>query len=229
MAGDSRFSRVVPVAPPVLERSFISDPDDLYSYNGILTSIETMLHQTTSSDVVLESFTIGKKHIDKLEFATGGPTTASFHCSSVVVAYAYAWLCHSEVEITPIAKTNAMVVAESKEEEGDMEIRFPLSHTSSSFLSFLQRSQHHSQSRQATRVCFALPHSDRQKNEKVSKVEEISVSSSSGSLPTSKDVILNLVVSFPSSTSAMAEEGKIAPSDPHLKMPNAYDFGSQKS
>lgn len=27
------------------------------------------------------------------------------------------------MEITPIAKTNAMVVAESKEEEGDMEIR----------------------------------------------------------------------------------------------------------
>lgn len=109
MAGDSRFSRVVPVAPPVLERSFISDPDDLYSYNGILTSIETMLHQTTSSDVVLESFTIGKKHIDKLEFATGGPTTASFHCSSVVVAYAYAWLCHVKTHVQKMTRTNILL------------------------------------------------------------------------------------------------------------------------
>ncbi|KAG6509268.1 hypothetical protein ZIOFF_034661 [Zingiber officinale] len=39
---------------------------------------------------------------------------------------------------------------------------------------------------------------------------------------------LNTAVSFPSSTSAMAEEGKIAPSDPQLKMPNADDFGSDK-
>ncbi|KAG6476558.1 phenolic glucoside malonyltransferase 1-like [Zingiber officinale] len=87
------------VAPPVLERSFISDPDDLYTffYKGISTdqTIETMLHQTTSPDAVLESFTIGKKHIDKLkELATGGAAGASFHCSTVVVAYAYAWVCH---------------------------------------------------------------------------------------------------------------------------------------
>ncbi|KAG6503016.1 hypothetical protein ZIOFF_035305 [Zingiber officinale] len=39
---------------------------------------------------------------------------------------------------------------------------------------------------------------------------------------------LNLAVSFPSSTSTMAEEGKIAPSDPQLEMPNADDFDSQK-
>ncbi|KAG6506403.1 hypothetical protein ZIOFF_031726 [Zingiber officinale] len=39
---------------------------------------------------------------------------------------------------------------------------------------------------------------------------------------------LNLAVSFPSSTSTMAEEGKIAPSDPQLEMPSADDFDSQK-
>ncbi|KAG6521367.1 hypothetical protein ZIOFF_018483 [Zingiber officinale] len=54
-----------------------------------------MLYQTTSSDVVLESFKIRKKHINKLkELAMEGPATASFHCSTVVVAYAYARVCH---------------------------------------------------------------------------------------------------------------------------------------
>ncbi|KAG6511461.1 hypothetical protein ZIOFF_029529 [Zingiber officinale] len=52
---------------------------------------------------------------------------------------------------------------------------------------FLPSTQHRAQPHQATRVCFALPHSDGEKEEMVSEEEEISLSSSSGSLPTSKD------------------------------------------
>ncbi|KAG6537928.1 hypothetical protein ZIOFF_003031 [Zingiber officinale] len=71
--------------------------------------------------------------------------------------------------------------------------RFPSSPTSSSFLSSLQRSQ----PRQATRVCFTLPHSDGEKEEMVSEEEEISLSSSSSSLPTSKDVVFKPCYLFP--------------------------------
>ncbi|KAG6534455.1 hypothetical protein ZIOFF_008341 [Zingiber officinale] len=101
-------------------------------------------------------------------------------------------------------------------------LSFPL-YNVAKFL-FLPSTQHRAQPHQATRVGFALPHSDGEKEEMVSEEEEIGMSPS----PHLRMSFLNLAVSFPSSTSAMTEEGKIAPSDPQLKMPNADDFGSDK-
>ncbi|KAG6477784.1 phenolic glucoside malonyltransferase 1-like [Zingiber officinale] len=95
------------VVPPVIDRTVITDPDDLYSvfYNGFVKgqSIQSMMHQKAPPDAVLQSFTIGKNHIQKLKELVTQSGDLSFRCSTVVVAFAYVWVCHVKARLTEIS------------------------------------------------------------------------------------------------------------------------------
>ncbi|XP_074581295.1 phenolic glucoside malonyltransferase 1-like [Curcuma longa] len=95
------------VVPPVIDRTVISDPDDLYSvfYKGFVKgqSIQSMMHQKAPPDAVLESFTIGKNHIQKLKELVTQSGDLSFRCSTVVVAFAYVWVCHVKARLPGIS------------------------------------------------------------------------------------------------------------------------------
>ncbi|XP_074559089.1 malonyl-coenzyme A:anthocyanin 3-O-glucoside-6''-O-malonyltransferase-like [Curcuma longa] len=89
--------------PPLIDRSIISDPDDLYSffYNEIVKgeSVQTMMHQKAPADAVLQTFTIGKKQIMKLKKLVTQSGDLSFRCSTLVVAFAYVWVCHVKARL----------------------------------------------------------------------------------------------------------------------------------
>ncbi|RRT37256.1 hypothetical protein B296_00047816 [Ensete ventricosum] len=94
-------------APPVLDRSLISDPKGLYSIffkslvaNGQVT--KPLMNQAVAPGAVIGSFTLKGDHIRRLkelasatakakaEAEEGG---ASLRFSTIVVTYAYAWVC----------------------------------------------------------------------------------------------------------------------------------------
>lgn len=94
----------VGVAPlPLIDRSMISDPDDLYTvfYNGMIKgeAVQTMMHQKAQPDAVLETFTIGKNQIQKLKRLVTQSGDLSFRCSTIVVAFAYVWVCHVKARL----------------------------------------------------------------------------------------------------------------------------------
>ncbi|XP_074586483.1 phenolic glucoside malonyltransferase 1-like [Curcuma longa] len=95
------------VVPPVIDRSVITDPDDLYSvfYEWIVKrqSNQSMMPLKAPKDVVLQSFTISKYHIQKLKELVTQSGDLSFHCSTVVVAFAYVWVCHFKARLPEIS------------------------------------------------------------------------------------------------------------------------------
>ncbi|KAG6477787.1 phenolic glucoside malonyltransferase 1-like [Zingiber officinale] len=95
------------MVPPVIDRSMITDPDDLYSVflNGIVRrqSNTSMMHLKAPPDAVLQSFTIGKYHIQKLKELVMQSGDLSFRCSTVVAAFAYVWVCHFKARLPEIS------------------------------------------------------------------------------------------------------------------------------
>ncbi|KAG6496192.1 phenolic glucoside malonyltransferase 1-like [Zingiber officinale] len=89
--------------PPVIDRSLISDRDDLYSflYKEIVKgeSVQAMMHQKSPPDAVLQTFTIGKNQIQKLKRLVTQSGDLSFRCSTLVVAFAYVWVCHVKARL----------------------------------------------------------------------------------------------------------------------------------
>ncbi|XP_072956535.1 anthocyanidin 3-O-glucoside 6''-O-acyltransferase-like [Typha angustifolia] len=88
-------------SPPLIDRSLVSDPNGLYSifFNDLLSMDDCEFAKSSnyaaSSEVVLSSFTLTQDHIrslKKLVMAKAEEKKASFHCSTIVVAFAYAWI-----------------------------------------------------------------------------------------------------------------------------------------
>ncbi|XP_072987262.1 anthocyanidin 3-O-glucoside 6''-O-acyltransferase-like [Typha latifolia] len=90
-----------PQPPPLIDRTLISDPNGFYSifFNDLLSMDDFEFAKTSnyaaSSDIVLSSFTLTQDHIrslKKLVMAKAEEKKASFHCSTIVVAFAYSWI-----------------------------------------------------------------------------------------------------------------------------------------
>ncbi|KAJ3692233.1 hypothetical protein LUZ60_012583 [Juncus effusus] len=87
---------------PVINRSLLPDPSDLYSFVSNLGPKKPPSKEESQAppmepdaDVVLASFTLTPDHIQGLKGLILGEAkerSASFHCSTLVVAFAYAWI-----------------------------------------------------------------------------------------------------------------------------------------
>ncbi|KAJ3692232.1 hypothetical protein LUZ60_012582 [Juncus effusus] len=88
---------------PVINRALVSDPSDLYSFLLNMAPKEPpskeKSHQAPplDPDMVLASFTLTRDHIQGLKrliLRKAEERSASFHCSTLVVAFVYAWITH---------------------------------------------------------------------------------------------------------------------------------------
>ncbi|KAJ3678616.1 hypothetical protein LUZ60_002419 [Juncus effusus] len=87
---------------PIIDRTFISDPSNLYSvFYGISKMIKEAIEKKSESalknpiDQVLYTFTLTQNHIQKLKKLVAKKaeeTETSFHCSTIVVTFAYIWV-----------------------------------------------------------------------------------------------------------------------------------------
>ncbi|KAJ3692235.1 hypothetical protein LUZ60_012585 [Juncus effusus] len=85
---------------PVINRSLLPDPSDLYSFLSNLGPKEPPCKEKSQAppmepDVVLASFTLTPDHIQALKrliLCEAKERSTSFHCSTLVVAFAYAWI-----------------------------------------------------------------------------------------------------------------------------------------
>ncbi|WOL06201.1 phenolic glucoside malonyltransferase 1-like [Canna indica] len=82
--------------PPVLDRSLVKDPQDLYSlyYKGIGVggeATETMAKKAAALDTAIGTFTLGAEHITRLKEMVS--SRAKVRCSTIVVTFAFAWVC----------------------------------------------------------------------------------------------------------------------------------------
>ncbi|CAL9089225.1 unnamed protein product, partial [Musa textilis] len=92
-------------APPVLDRSLISDPTDLYSifFKSLAANEQVtkpLINQAVPPGAVIGSFTLKGDHIRRLKELASSKAKAkaeeggaSLRCSTTVVTYAYAWVC----------------------------------------------------------------------------------------------------------------------------------------
>ncbi|KAJ3678613.1 hypothetical protein LUZ60_002416 [Juncus effusus] len=90
-----------PAFNPVIDRAFVSDPTDLYSLFSNLASnmISSSGGNRTPMDpnMVQASFTLTRDHIERLRNVTlrkAEEKNTHFHCSTLVIAFAYAWISH---------------------------------------------------------------------------------------------------------------------------------------
>ncbi|KAJ3688294.1 hypothetical protein LUZ61_017458 [Rhynchospora tenuis] len=88
---------------PFIERTLIPDPSDLYSlfykdYSDFLKNSPdgTVVASAVADDIILATFKLSREQILKLKrlaLAKAEERNTSFHCSTVVVAFAYTWVC----------------------------------------------------------------------------------------------------------------------------------------
>ncbi|KAJ4774332.1 HXXXD-type acyl-transferase family protein [Rhynchospora pubera] len=85
---------------PIFDRSLISDPSNNYSffYNHVQSLLKSVREGTIpaleNSELVLATFTLRQEHIQRLKqlvLAKADQSKTSFHCSTIVVAFAYIW------------------------------------------------------------------------------------------------------------------------------------------
>ncbi|KAJ3688853.1 hypothetical protein LUZ61_018017 [Rhynchospora tenuis] len=90
----------VPSEVPVFDRSLISDPSNIYSffYNQVQRFLKSVRQGTIpaikTSELILATFTLRQQHIQRLKqqvLAKAEQAKTSFHCSTIVVAFAYIW------------------------------------------------------------------------------------------------------------------------------------------
>ncbi|KAJ1694872.1 hypothetical protein LUZ63_011570 [Rhynchospora breviuscula] len=95
LSGSSVSSQV-----PIFDRSLISDPSNLYSffYNHVQSFFKSVREGTIpalkNSELVLATFTLRQQHIQRIKqlaLAKAEQAKTSFHCSTIVVAFAYIW------------------------------------------------------------------------------------------------------------------------------------------
>ncbi|KAJ3678612.1 hypothetical protein LUZ60_002415 [Juncus effusus] len=86
---------------PVIDRALASDPTDLYSllYNLASKMINSSKENQAPMDpnMVQASFTLTRDHIGRLKnviLCKAEEKNTSFHCSTLVIAFAYAWISH---------------------------------------------------------------------------------------------------------------------------------------
>ncbi|KAJ3692230.1 hypothetical protein LUZ60_012580 [Juncus effusus] len=87
---------------PVINRALLSDPSDLYSFLSNLGTKELPSKKESQApsmdpNMVLASFTLTRDHIQGLKrliLHKAEERSTSFHCSTLVVALAYAWITH---------------------------------------------------------------------------------------------------------------------------------------
>ncbi|KAG6518332.1 phenolic glucoside malonyltransferase 2-like [Zingiber officinale] len=84
-------------APPFFDRSSVPNPNDLYTkfFNSLASdaqSIESMMIQFAPPDAVVGTVTLKSDDIRKLKEAVSSEAN-SFRCSTILVVYAYAWVC----------------------------------------------------------------------------------------------------------------------------------------
>ncbi|KAJ1695400.1 hypothetical protein LUZ63_012098 [Rhynchospora breviuscula] len=88
---------------PIIDRTLIPDPSDLYSqfYNDFSDFLKnspdgTVVASAVADDIILATFKLSREQILKLKqlaLAKGEERNTSFHCSTIVVAFAYTWVC----------------------------------------------------------------------------------------------------------------------------------------
>ncbi|KAJ4778690.1 HXXXD-type acyl-transferase family protein [Rhynchospora pubera] len=85
---------------PIFDRSLISDPSNNYSffYNHVQSLLKSVREGTIpaleNSELVLATFTLRQEHIQRLKqlvLAKAEQSKTYFHCSTIVVAFAYIW------------------------------------------------------------------------------------------------------------------------------------------
>ncbi|KAJ3697191.1 hypothetical protein LUZ61_000896 [Rhynchospora tenuis] len=107
-------------AVPIFDRSLISDPSNMYSffYNIAQSFLKSVREGTIPiikpSELVLATFTIKREHIQSLKqlvSAKAEQKKTSFHCSTIVVAFAYIWICFLRAKQIDSTKTACLLVA----------------------------------------------------------------------------------------------------------------------
>lgn len=83
--------------PPFFDRSSVPNPNDLYTkfFNNLTSeaqSLESLMIQFAPPDAVVGTVTLKSDDIRKLKEAVSSKVN-SFHCSTILVTYAYAWVC----------------------------------------------------------------------------------------------------------------------------------------
>ncbi|KAG6538612.1 phenolic glucoside malonyltransferase 1-like [Zingiber officinale] len=85
-------------APPSFDRSSVTDPNDAYSkfFSGFSAGeriVESMMVQFAPPDAVIGTVTLTADDLGKLKATISSEAkNASFRCSNIVAAYAYAWV-----------------------------------------------------------------------------------------------------------------------------------------
>ncbi|RZR93735.1 hypothetical protein BHM03_00022296 [Ensete ventricosum] len=97
-ASACRAVGIVEPAAPLFDRTAIPNPLQLRSVNFIpgYESSGTREASTLASNLVTATFALGQDHIQRLKcwvMAKARERNSTFHCSTVVVTYAYVWVC----------------------------------------------------------------------------------------------------------------------------------------
>ncbi|XP_078152609.1 anthocyanin 5-aromatic acyltransferase-like [Carex rostrata] len=89
---------------PIFDRSLVPDPSNLYSFfyseiqNVLKSAPEGIDKNNTGSNLVVAAFTFEKRHIQRLKQLILNKAEqrkiSSFHCSTIVIAFAYVWTCY---------------------------------------------------------------------------------------------------------------------------------------
>lgn len=93
------------IAPqgPIIDRTLIPDPSGLYSlfykdFTDYLKSSPdgTVVPSTVADDIILATFKLNPgqiQNLKRLALSKAVERNISFHCSTIVVAFAYTWVC----------------------------------------------------------------------------------------------------------------------------------------
>ncbi|KAG6535123.1 phenolic glucoside malonyltransferase 1-like [Zingiber officinale] len=85
-------------APPFFDRTMIPNPSDVYSrFCSIFAvdaqSTESIMMNLAPPGSILGNFTINADQLRRLKEMASSKSKYSFHCSTIAVTYAYAWVC----------------------------------------------------------------------------------------------------------------------------------------
>ncbi|XP_074587911.1 phenolic glucoside malonyltransferase 2-like [Curcuma longa] len=97
-AGSGKAAPAPAPALPFFDRTLVPNPSDVYSrfcssFAVDAQSTESIMMNLAPPDSILGIFTITADQLRMLKEMASSKSKYSFHCSTVVVTYAYAWVC----------------------------------------------------------------------------------------------------------------------------------------